>query len=207
MTSTNIVGLGVNGSGEVVPISNGDVIVYDGITSYTPSPNPDNPNREISYDFNQYFRIPAKQSFVVTDGLSPGLNAPYIGDNAAYSFCEWTGTTGTGMATCPTGDFPGSPYNSFTMSARSDANYGYQIGLAYRGDIQLMARSGKFRDGSDAGTDIDFDDYGSGLYLGTTATPAPWYKVLTVPTNHVEWFYIDTGYTGQWNPTGYAGNV
>ena len=30
VTSTNVTGLGINGSGEVVPISNGDVVVYDG---------------------------------------------------------------------------------------------------------------------------------------------------------------------------------
>lgn len=207
VTSTNIVGLGVNGSGEVVPISNWDVIVYDGITTGTPSPDPNNSTRQISYDFNKYFRIPAKQSFVITDGLSPGQNAPYIGENAAVSVCEWTGTYGTGMSTCPSGDFPGSPYNSFTMSARADSNYGYQIGLAYRGDIQLMARSGKFRDGNDAGTDVDFDDYGSGLYIGATNNPAPWYKVITLPTNQMQWFYIDTGYTGQWNTTGKAGMI
>lgn len=207
VTSTNIVGLGVNGSGEVVPISNGDVIVYDGITTGTPSPDPNNSTRQISYDFNKYFRIPAKQSFVITDGLSPGQNAPYIGENAAVSVCEWTGTYGTGMSTCPSGDFPGSPYNSFTMSARADSNYGYQIGLAYRGDIQLMARSGKFRDGNDAGTDVDFDDYGSGLYIGATNNPAPWYKVITLPTNQMQWFYIDTGYTGQWNTTGKEGMI
>ncbi len=130
-------------------MSNGDVIVYDGLSTTTPSPDPDNSNREISYNFNKYFTIPAKQSFVVTDGLSPGTNAPYIGENAASSICEWDGTYGTGMATCPTGDSPGSPYNSFTMSARSDAGYGYQIGLAYRGDVPLMARSGRFRDGPD----------------------------------------------------------
>ena len=70
-----------------------------------------------------------------------------------------------------------------------------------------MARSGRFRDGSDAGTTVDFADYGSGLYVGNTNTPAPWYKVFTVPTNHTEWFYIDTGYTGQWNATGNDGNV
>lgn len=169
--------------------------MYDGITTSTPSPDPNNATRQISYDFNKYFRIPAKQSFVVTDGLSPGQNAPYIAENGASSVCEWTGTYGSGVATCPTGDFPGSPYNSFTMSARSDADYGYQIGLAYRGDIQLMARSGKFRDGNDAGTNVDFNDYGSGLYIGATSTPAPWYKVITLPTNHMEWFYIDTGYT------------
>lgn len=183
------------------------MIVYDGITTGTPSPDPNNSTRQISYDFNKYFRIPAKQSFVITDGLSPGQNAPYIGENAAVSVCEWTGTYGTGMSTCPSGDFPGSPYNSFTMSARADSNYGYQIGLAYRGDIQLMARSGKFRDGNDAGTDVDFDDYGSGLYIGATNNPAPWYKVITLPTNQMQWFYIDTGYTGQWNTTGKAGMI
>ena len=90
------------------------------------------------------------------------------------------------------------------MSARADSNYGYQIGLAYRGDIQLMARSGKFRDGNDAGTTVDFNDYGSGLYIGATNNPAPWYKVITLPTNQMQWFYIDTGYTGQWNSTGRA---
>lgn len=113
-------------------------------------PDPDNANREVSYDFNQYFRIPAKQSFVVSDGLAPGENAPYIDENATYSVCEWSGSYGSGMASCPATDSPGSPYNSFTMSARSDAGYGYQIGLAYRGDVPLMARSGRFRDGNDA---------------------------------------------------------
>lgn len=52
-------------------MSNGDVIVYDGITTSTPNPNPNNSTRQVSYDFNQYFRIPAKQSFVITDGLNP----------------------------------------------------------------------------------------------------------------------------------------
>jgi hypothetical protein len=207
VVSNNVIGLWVDAAGNVVPISNGDVIVYDGITTWIPSPNPDNPNRRVSYDFNQYFRIPAKQSFVVTDGLAPWQNAPYIGTNAASSVCEWTGTVGSGMSSCPSWDFPGSPYNSFTMSARSDADYGYQIGLAYRWDIQLMARSWKFRDGSDAGTDISLSDYGSGIYINGTTTPAPWYKVVTVPTNNIQWFYIDTGYTGQWNTTGNAGNV
>lgn len=63
-------GIGIDSSGNLVPVSNGDVVVYDGIgrNGTTPSPNPDVPNREISYDFNKYFLIPTKQSFVVSDG-------------------------------------------------------------------------------------------------------------------------------------------
>lgn len=55
-----------------------------------------------------------------------------------------------------------------------------------------MARSGKYKN----------TDYGSGLYIGATNTPAPWMKVFSIPVNHVEWFFIDTGYNGQWNATG-----
>ncbi len=43
--------------------------------------------------------------------------------------------------------------------------------------------------------------------MGSSNVPAPWYKVFTVPTNHIEWFYIDTGYTGQFNATGKAGMI
>lgn len=80
------------------------------------------------------------------------------------------------------------------MSARTPTSngYGYQLALAYRGDIPLMARSGKYKN----------TDYGSGLYIGNTNTPAPWMKVFSIPVNHIEWFFIDTGYDGQWNPTG-----
>ena len=57
-----------------------------------------------------------------------------------------------------------------------------------------MARAGYFRGG-----------YGSGLYLGAaSSTPAPWFKVFTVPTNHIEYFYIDTGFTGRFANTGRA---
>lgn len=45
--------------------------MYDGISTGDPTPNPDNANREIGYDFNKFFNIPAKQSFVVTDGTNP----------------------------------------------------------------------------------------------------------------------------------------
>ena len=70
-----------------------------------------------------------------------------------------------------------------------------------------MARSGQFRDGPDAGTNVNFDDYHRGLYVGATNVPAPWYKVFTVPTNHIEWFYLDTGYTGRFAATGKAGMI
>lgn len=60
-----------------------------------------------------------------------------------------------------------------------------------------MARAGYFRGG-----------YGSGLYLGAaSSTPAPWFKVFTVPTNHIEYFYIDTGYTGRFAATGRDGRI
>jgi hypothetical protein len=137
----------------------------------------------------------------VTDGAGPGMSAPYIEENAASSVCEWTGNYGSGMSTCPTTDAPGSPYNSFTMSARGEGGIGYQLGLAYRGDVPLMARSGYFRGSGTSG-------YGSGLYLGTSSSvPAPWFKVFTVPTNHIEYFYIDTGFTGRFAATGRDGNI
>lgn len=76
-------GLGLDGSGNIVPVSNGDVVVYTGIgrNGTTPNPNPDLPNRLISYDFNKYFAIPTKQSFVVSDGNGAGYNAPYFKEN------------------------------------------------------------------------------------------------------------------------------
>ena len=65
----------MDANGNVVPVSNGDVVVYDGIDRASPpTPNPDIPNRQIAYDFNRYFAIPTKQSFVVSDGSSPSNN-------------------------------------------------------------------------------------------------------------------------------------
>lgn len=68
------------------------------------------------------------------------------------------------------------------MTARG-TNYGYQIALGARGDAPLFARSGRWFGGASS--------YGSGLYLADGVTPTPWQKVLTVPANHVEYFYVN----------------
>jgi hypothetical protein len=74
------------------------------------------------------------------------------------------------------------------MTARGD-NYGYQIALGARGDAPLFARSGKWYNGT--------TNYASGLYLANGTTPSPWQKVLTVPANHIEYFYVNIGYNSQ----------
>ncbi len=78
------------------------------------------------------------------------------------------------------------------MTARGN-NYGYQIALGARGDAPLFARSGKWYNGT--------TNYGSGLYLADAVTPMPWQKVLTVPANHTEYFFIDTGFNSQLVPS------
>lgn len=58
----------------MVAVNKGDVIVYDGISGAAGAalnPNPNNSTKQIQYDFNKYFNIPARQSFVVTDGSNP----------------------------------------------------------------------------------------------------------------------------------------
>lgn len=60
-----------------------------------------------------------------------------------------------------------------------------------------MARAGKYNN----------TDYGSGLYLPNGTTPAPWMKVFSIPVNHVEWFYIDTGYDPIWGTTANPGQI
>ena len=73
------------------------------------------------------------------------------------------------------------------MSAKGDV-YGYQLALGARGDAPLFARSGKFN-GSQTG----------GLYTNDSPyqTPAPWQRVLSVPANHPEYLYINTGLNSQ----------
>lgn len=40
-----------------------------------------------------------------------------------------------------------------------------------------------------------------GLFLNdNTNTPAPWQKVISVPANHPEYFYINTGFNSQLQP-------
>lgn len=69
-----------------------------------PSPNPDVANRKIAYDFNRYFLIPTKQSFVVSDGNGAGYNAPYFKEDGTSGICSWNGASGTSPYDCATAD-------------------------------------------------------------------------------------------------------
>lgn len=185
-------GLGIDGSGNVVTINNGDVVVYTASDpSAPPSPNPDTTNKLISYDFNNYFNIPTKQSFVVSDGSSASYNGPFFRENGTSGVCSWNGTYGSSPYNCSTDTdtygVSASPANSFTMTAKG-TTFGYQLALGARGDAPLFARSGRFN-----GT------VGGGLYTNDSPyqTPAPWQRVLTVPANHNEYFYINTGFNSQ----------
>lgn len=70
VVSNGIISIGVDSTGKVVgvsPVSN--IAVYTGtLRSSPPNPNPNLNTFEVSYDFNQYFGIPGKQSFVVSKG-------------------------------------------------------------------------------------------------------------------------------------------
>lgn len=141
------IGLGIDASGNVVPVSNGDVVVYTaGNPASPPTPNPDIANRDISYDYNKYFDIPTAQSFVVSDGSSTSYNGPFFRENGTSGVCSWNGTYGTSPYACSGNDtygVPASPANSFTMTAKG-STYGYQLALGARGDAPLFARSGRF---------------------------------------------------------------
>lgn len=116
------VGLGIDAAGNVVPISNGDVVVYTaGNPSSPPTPDPDIANRAISYDYNKYFDIPTTQSFVVSDGSSASYNGPFFRENGTTGVCSWNGTYGSSPYACSGTDTYGvsaSPANSFTMTAK-----------------------------------------------------------------------------------------
>jgi uncharacterized cofD-like protein len=56
------------------------------------SPNPDLNTFNITYNFNQYFAIPGKQSFVVSKGDGPSYNGPYFKENGVSALCSITGT-------------------------------------------------------------------------------------------------------------------
>lgn len=196
-------GLGIDNQWNVVPISNGDVVVYDGLWRNTaaPNPDPDIANRLIRYDFNKYFALPTKQSFVVSDGNGAGFNAPYFKEDGVSGICSYNGSSGTSPYDCAVADpvtgLSASPNNSFTMTARG-TNYGYQIALGARWDAPLFARSGRWSSGT---------NYASGLYLSDGVTPTPWQKVLTVPANHIEYFYVNIGYNSQLQAIAWGGNI
>ncbi len=45
------------------------------------SPDPDTANLLIKYNYNNYFAIPGKQSFVVSNGATVSDNGPFIKEN------------------------------------------------------------------------------------------------------------------------------
>jgi hypothetical protein len=194
LTSNNVLALGVDASGKVMPISPiSNIAVYTGtLRSSPPTPNPDLNTFNVSYDFNQYFAIPGKQSFVVSKWDGPSNNGPYFKENGTDALCSITGTYGSpGAYDCvdpdPVTGISASPYNSFTMSAKGDT-FGYQLALGARGDAPLFARSGRFNGNSTGWLYTNDSPY---------QTPAPWQRVLSIPANHNEYLYINTGLNSQ----------
>ncbi len=204
LTSNAVVALWVNASGKVLPISPiSNIAVYTWVLRTTVlTPDPDLNTFNITYNFNKYFGIPGKQSFVVSKGDGPAYNGPYFKENGTDALCSQTGTyTGSSFYDCATADpvtgLSASPYNSFTMTAKGDT-FGYQLALGARGDAPLFARSGRFN-GSQTGW----------LYTNDSPfqTPAPWQRVLSVPANHPEYLYINTGLNSQLQAQSWGGRV
>lgn len=96
----------MNASGKVLPISPiSNIAVYNGIDRTTVlSPNPDLNTFNITYDFNRYFAIPGKQSFVVSNGSSSSYNGPYFKENGTDALCSTTGTYGASAYDCANPD-------------------------------------------------------------------------------------------------------
>jgi hypothetical protein len=209
LTSNGVVALGVDGSGKVLPISPiSNIAVYNGVDRVTVlTPNPDLNTFNITYDFNRYFAIPGKQSFVVSSGNSASYNGPYFKENGANGVCSRTDPyasavgAGNNPYDCEIADpvtgISASPYNSFTMSAKGDV-FGYQLALGARGDAPLFARSGRFN-GSQTGWLFTND--------APYQTPVPWQRVLSLPANHPEYLYINTGLNSQLQAVAGGGNV
>lgn len=102
-----------------------NIAVYDGINrSAALTPNPDIANYQIKYDYNNYFAVPGKQSFVVSNGSSASDNGPYFKENGVSGVCSWNGISGSSPYDCATDDpdtnLSASPQNSFTISAKGD---------------------------------------------------------------------------------------
>jgi trimeric autotransporter adhesin len=208
LTSNGVLALWVNASGKVLPISPiSNIAVYTWVLRTTVlTPNPDLNTFNITYDFNQYFAIPGKQSFVVSKWDGASNNGPYFKENGTSGLCTRTDPYANTLGTwnnpydCPDADpatwLSASPYNSFTMSAKWDT-FGYQLALGARGDAPLFARSGRFN-GAQTGWLFTNDS--------PYQTPAPWQRVLSVPANHPEYLFINTwlnsqlqAITGGWN--------
>lgn len=97
LTSNAVVALGIDGSGKVLPISPiSNIAVYTGVLRTTTlTPNPDLNTFNVTYNFNQYFAIPGKQSFVVSKGDGASYNGPYFKENGVSALCSITGTYGS----------------------------------------------------------------------------------------------------------------
>jgi hypothetical protein len=203
LTSNGVLALWINGSGKVLPISPiSNIAVYTWVLRTTPlSPNPDLNTFDVTYNFNQYFAIPGKQSFVVSKWDGPSNNGPYFKENGTSPLCSITGTYGTSPYDCanpdPATGISASPYNSFTMTAKGDT-FGYQLAVWARWDAPLFARSGRFN-GSQTGW----------LYTNDSPyqTPAPWQRVLSLPANHPEYLFINTWLNSQLQAISWGGNV
>ena len=203
LTANGVIALWVDGSGKVLPISPiSNIAVYTAVDRVTTlNPNPDLNTFNITYDFNRYFAIPGKQSFVVSNGSSASYNGPYFKENWTDALCSINGTYGTSAYNCedpdPATGISASPYNSFTMTAKGDV-FGYQIALGARWDAPLFARSGRYN-GSQTWW----------LYTNDSPyqTPAPWQKVISVPANHPEYLFINTGLNSQLQAISGGGNV
>lgn len=78
-TANWVLALWINASGKVLPISPiSNIAVYTWVLRTTAlSPNPDLNTFDVTYNFNQYFGIPGKQSFVVSKWDGPSYNGPY----------------------------------------------------------------------------------------------------------------------------------
>jgi hypothetical protein len=193
LTSNWVLALWVNASWKLLPISPiSNIAVYTGVLRTTALvPNPDLNTFNITYNYNQYFAIPGKQSFVVSKWDGPSYNGPYFKENGTSPLCSITGTYWSSPYDCADPDpvtwISASPYNSFTMSAKGDT-FWYQLALWARWDAPLFARSGRFN-WSQTGW----------LYTNDSPyqTPAPWQRVLSVPANHPEYLYINTWLNSQ----------
>lgn len=178
--------IGVDGSGNIVNTVAGNIPVYTGLGASTSSSmnNSTNPPT-IGADYNKYFTLPVRQSFVVTDVGGQPANAPNFAVNGATNKCS-----GGGCQT-PWATYMMSAQNSITASSR----YAYQIMISDRVDAPFVVRGGTY--------------YNSTQDIMNTAgtVSALWFKALTVPTNHSEYFYVNPGVDQNNNPISGGGNV
>ncbi len=85
------------------------------------NPNPDLNTFQITYDYNRYFAIPGRQSFVVSNGSTASNNGPYFKENGVSSLCSDGNSPYDCAIADPVTGISASPLNSFTMSAKGDS--------------------------------------------------------------------------------------